>query len=243
MISRLVTGTGYFLAGLALINKPRLRRFVVVPLLINTLIFAGLIWFSVDRFGVLIDWLIPRLPDWLAWLTWLIWLVFGLMASIIVFFSFSVVANLIGAPFNGVLSEAVERHLTGESTGSAHRSGWLDIVHGVAGELGKLAYFLMWAVPLLLLGVVPIVNLLAPALWVVVGAWMLALEYIDYPLGNRGLGFPAVRKAMAGHRALGLGFGGAVMLATLIPVVNFLVMPAAVAGATAMRLQEAIAQP
>ena len=33
---------------------------------------------------------------------------------------------------------------------------------------------------------------------------------------------------------LALGFGGAVMVATAIPLVNFLVIPAAVAGATVL---------
>ena len=37
---------------------------------------------------------------------------------------------------------------------------------------------------------------------------------------------------------LSLGFGGAVMLATLIPLFNFLVMPVAVAGATALRVEQ-----
>ena len=33
-----------------------------------------------------------------------------------------------------------------------------------------------------------------------------------------------------------LGFGGAVMIGTMIPVVNFIILPCAVAGATAMCL-------
>ena len=39
-------------------------------------------------------------------------------------------------------------------------------------------------------------------------------------------------------RLLALGFGAATLLMTLIPFVNFLVMPAAVAGATAMWVHE-----
>jgi CysZ protein len=37
---------------------------------------------------------------------------------------------------------------------------------------------------------------------------------------------------------LSLGFGGAVMLATLIPLFNFLVMPVSVAAATALRVEQ-----
>ena len=41
MISNPVTGAGYFFRGLSLINKPGVRRFVIVPLLINILIGAA----------------------------------------------------------------------------------------------------------------------------------------------------------------------------------------------------------
>ncbi|MEZ5582290.1 MAG: hypothetical protein R3F37_05475 [Candidatus Competibacteraceae bacterium] len=43
--------------------------------------------------------------------------------------------------------------------------------------------------PLLVLFVIPGVNVIAPLLWLVFGAWMLALQYADYPMGNHGLRF------------------------------------------------------
>ncbi len=61
---------------------------------------------------------------------------------------------------------------------------------------------------------------------------MLAISYVDYPMGNHGLTFPEQRRQLGQRRYLALGFGGAVMCALAIPVVNFLVIPAAVAGAT-----------
>lgn len=67
---------------------------------------------------------------------------------------------------------------------------------------------------------------------------MLALEYADFPLGNHGLGFTDIRNKLAEKRFLALGFGGAVMLGTMIPLFNFIVMPVAVAGATAMRVEQ-----
>ena len=237
MISNPVTGAGYFFKGLSLLNKPGVRRFVIMPLLINILIFAGLIWLSADRFGGFIDWMTPSLPDWLLWLTWLLWLVFGLMAFIVLFFGFSILANLVGAPFNSYLAGAVEKYLTGQALPETGKSLWQDVVEAILGELKKILYYLLWAIPLLIIGFIPGINLLAPVLWAVFGAWMLSLEYTDYPLGNYGLTFPAIRRKISEHRMLSLGFGGAVMLATLIPLFNFLVMPVAVADATALRVE------
>jgi CysZ protein len=238
MMSNPVTGAGYFFRGLSLLNKPGVRRFVIIPLLINILIFAGLIWLSADQFGGFIDWMTPSLPDWLLWLTWLLWLIFGLMAFIVLFFGFSILANLVGAPFNSYLAAAVEQHLTGQTLPDTGKSLWQDVAEAVLGELKKILYYLLWAIPLLILNFIPGLNLLSPVLWAVFGAWMLSLEYLDYPLGNYGLTFTAIRRKIREQRMLSLGFGGAVMLATLIPLFNFLVMPVAVAGATALRVEQ-----
>ena len=43
---------------------------------------------------------------------------------------------------------------------------------------------------------------------------------------------------MRERRLLSLGFGGAVMAALAVPVLNFLVIPCAVAGATAMWVEQ-----
>jgi CysZ protein len=63
---------------------------------------------------------------------------------------------------------------------------------------------------------------------------MLAFEYSDYPMGNHGLRLRAIRGRLRRRRALALGFGATAAGMTMIPVLNFVVMPSAVAGATAM---------
>lgn len=68
MISNPITGAGYFIKGLSLIQRKGVKRFVIVPLAINTLLFTLLLWLLAGYFGDFIDWLIPDLPDWLAWL-------------------------------------------------------------------------------------------------------------------------------------------------------------------------------
>jgi CysZ protein len=57
-------------------------------------------------------------------------------------------------------------------------------------------------------------------------------------MGNHGLRFGEQKKRLRQKRFLSLGFGGAVSIAVMIPVLNFLAMPAAVAGATAMWVEQ-----
>ena len=236
MLDQPFAGAGYLFRGLRLIAVPGLRRYVALPLLINVLVFGGLLWLAVDQFGALVDTIMPALPEWLMWLAWLLWLLFGLAAAVLVFFPFSVVANLIAAPFNDLLAEAVERRLSGQ--GPPGGGGLWQALKGAPramfDELRKLGYFVKWAVPILILFVIPGVNLVAPIVWAVFTAWMLAIEYADYPMGNHDLRGREQRRILAGRRGLSLGFGGAVMLGTMVPIANFLVMPAATAGAAAL---------
>ena len=227
-----LAGIGYLLQGLGLVFKPRLRRFVMIPLLINASLFAALIWYGAGRFGALLDWL---LPDWLDFLSWLLWPLFALTALLIAFYSFTLLANLIAAPFNGLLAEKVEAYLAGKAPQTD--SGWGEVLRGIpaaiGSELRKLSYFALRAVPLLILFLIPGLNLLAPFLWLAFSAWFLALEYADFPMANHSLGFKEQHRRLKGQRLTSMGFGAGATLLTLIPLLNFVAVPAAVAGATA----------
>jgi len=235
MLDQPVLGATYLLRGLRLLGRPGLRRYVVLPLLVNAIVFGVLIVLAHDEVGALVHHLIPSLPAWLSWLTWIIWALFWLVTVVIVFFTFSIIANLIAAPFNSLLAEAVERHLTGAPPPSAPL--WQVVKEtpsALLDELRKLGYYAIWAIPLLLLFLVPLVNLAAPFLWGLFSAWMMAVQYADYPMGNHQMLGKEQRTRLRQYRLFSLGFGGLTLFATMVPLVNFLVMPAAVAGATAM---------
>ncbi len=232
----MTSGPAYLLRGYKLMLQPGIRRFVVIPLLINIILFTAAIMFGYQQFGLLMDWLLGYLPSWLAWLQFLLWPVFAITAILVLFFTFSTLANLVGAPFNGLLAEAVENHLLGKADLSS--SSWKKLVAGaipaILSELRKMAYYLIRVIPLLILFLIPGINLIAPVLWALFTAWMYALEYLDYPMDNHDILFREMQQQLRKQRALSLSFGGSVLIATMIPFLNFLIMPAAVCGASAM---------
>ena len=238
MLGKPLLGASALLQGLGLLNTPGLRRFVAIPLLVNVLLFIGSIYVLAAQFSDLVNGWISYLPDWLLWLEWLFWVVFALTALLLVFYTFSILANIIAAPFNSLLAEAVEKHLTGEAlpTGGSFIDALKSAPAAMLDELRKLGYMALLAIPLLILSIlsmfIPIFAPLTPFLWMIFSAWMLALEYGDYPMGNHQMRFGEQRARLRRHKLLTLGFGGATLAATMIPLVNFLVMPAAVAGAT-----------
>jgi len=115
----------------------------------------------------------------------------------------------------------------------------MKMVHdSVLSQLRKLVYILLWSVGLLLISLIPVINFVAPFLWVIFGSWLLSLEYLDYPMGNHELDFKHEKQILAARKGLALGFGGSVMALTSIPLLNFIVMPVAVAGATILWVEQ-----
>jgi CysZ protein len=230
-----IEGAGFFLRGLKGIWNPALLPYVAIPLLINLTLFAtGTIWLA-DEFGSLMDEWLPEMPSWLAWLETLIWVLFGVVILVVVYYSFTLIANLISAPFNSFLAEKAEFILTGEKPAFDEPIA-TQVRRAIVSELRKLLYILSRMIPLaiisLILMFIPAVNAGVPVLWFLFSAWLLANEYLDYTLGNHGLMFPQVREFSTARRSGALGFGGAVTLATSIPILNLFVMPAAVVGGT-----------
>lgn len=234
MFARFIDGFGCVITAMSLLFNAGIRRFVIVPLLINVMIFGGLIWFGLEYFQTLLDTLTGWTPSWLDWIQWLLWPLAVIMVLIIVYYTFTVVANLIAAPFNSFLSQRVETFLSGE--GDADTAPAQSIA-GVVGrtlwsEVRKILYQLKWLVGLLLITFIPGINLIAPFAWAYFGIWMLSIEYADYPMGNHGLYFAEVKKALNQDKPAALGLGAGIMLLTLIPGLNFLAMPTGVIGGT-----------
>jgi len=232
------SGPRYLMAGFSLLKQPRLRRFVLMPLLINVLLFGGLIWWAYSWVDGTSQYLVAKLPEWLQWLQVIVVPVFVLTSLVVVFYGFSIVANLIAAPFNGLLAEAVECYLTGKTLDSDWRQVMRDVLPSIFSELRKMAYFGLRAVPLLILMLIPVINVAVSILWVLFSAWMMTVQYIDYPMANHQLFFKEQRARLRKRPLLAWSFGGLVMLCTLVPVVNFFVMPAAVAGSTLLWVRE-----
>jgi CysZ protein len=211
--------------------RPGLRRFVLVPLIINITIFAALVWVGAHYYDLAMDAWLPE-EGWLSYFRWFLWLLFALTYAVILFFGFTLIANLIAAPFNSVLAARVEEKLTGNPPPEDKTSVLKSLPPALASELGKLFYLATRAIPLLVLMLVPGLNVLAGIGWLVFGAWFLALEYGDYPMANYAINAAEQRGRLRQRRLQSLAFGGGIAVMMLVPVLQFAVMPAAVAGAT-----------
>nr|WP_298143125.1 sulfate transporter CysZ [uncultured Pseudomonas sp.] len=240
MPAPVLSGPQYLKEGLRLVLSPGLRLFVLLPLTINLILFVALIGFAVQQFGGWVDSFMPSLPSWLSFLEYILWPLFVVLVVLMVFFTFTMLANVIAAPFNGFLAEKVEVVVRGEDPFPSFK--WAELLamvpRTIGRELRKLGYFLPRAIGLLILSFIPVVNLAAAPLWLLFGVWMMAIQYIDYPADNNKMSWQDMLAWLREKRWQSLGFGGITYAALLVPGLNILMMPAAVAGATVFWVRE-----
>lgn len=233
-------GAHYLIRGAGLLKHKSLRLFVLIPLLVNILIFGSLIGYTLSYLGSLMESWMGLIPEWLGFIQWILWPLIGISLSLITGYAFTAVALLIASPFNALLAEKAEELITGKPVDSLEglTAALLALPRGILRELYKLLYYVPMAILVLILSFIPGLNAVAPFLWLLLGAWMMSIQFLDYPMDNHQLTFADVKEAARYRRLSTLGFGGAVAVCAGIPVVNFFVIPAAVVGATIMWCEE-----
>lgn len=235
--SQIERGFGYFLQGWQIMFQRQLLPFILFPVLINSILMIGLIWLFFANINALLD---ALLPTWLEWLSVLLIPLLFILILVLFYFAFTTLANFIAAPFNALLAEKVEQQLTGERLADLPLSAVLkDVPRMLGREWKKMCYSLPRLIALFALGFVPVLGqTVVPVLAFIFGAWLLAIQYCDYPFDNHKISFQRMRNALSEQRMMNFTFGSLVSLFTMIPFLNLVVMPVAVCGATAMWVKE-----
>ena len=230
-----VSGPSLILQGAKLLWHPSIRWLVLIPLLINILLFSALTAAAGQWLGGWLDSMVNAVPDWLQWLVWIVWLLFSLLALVIYAFSFTLVANLIGSPFYGLIAERVII-MQGASSAAAESSVFRVAWQSFRRQLQLLAYFIPRTIAVglltLLVSFVPLINLLAPVIAGCWAAWSLAIQYLDYPADIEAVSFNQLIDQAGQNRWPAMAFGFAALGASAIPLLNLVALPAAVVGGT-----------
>lgn len=240
MNGNLITGAGYFFRGLAMLTDKRLRAFVILPLVANISLFillGSVAWSLVDG---LVQTTEETLPSWLDFLTWLIAPLLWLMGGLATGYLSTLTVLVLTSPFHALLAEKVEEQVTGQAVPALEGIGGaiIAIPRGIFKEIRKILYYIPLAIFVLIVTIIPGLQAFAPLLWFALGAWMMGLQFMDYPMDNHRMSFTDVKEACASRRLSSLGLGGMVAFVAGIPLINLVVIPAAVVGATLMWCEE-----
>ncbi len=220
-----ILAASYLFKGIALLGSAPLRHFILIPILINIILYSAALTLGYYYIDSLIN---AFIPSWLNWLHWLLWPLFFVSFLIVGFFSFTALANLVSAPFYGKLAAKTLTLINSEAIDVSEQ----PISKVMLAESKRLIYILRLAIPLLVLSFIPGINLIAPLLWALFSAWSMSLEYMAYPLENAGILFIEQKQLIKSIRWGALSFGGIAVLGLSIPIINIIIAPAAVIAAT-----------
>ncbi|MDX2478939.1 MAG: EI24 domain-containing protein [Desulfuromusa sp.] len=217
-------------------HKPGLLRYLVIPLVINLLVFTATVYFGLDLFQGMLDTYAPSTEVWYGVLLYyLAWTVALLLTTVIVFFSFTVIGNLIASPFNELLSERTEALIQGTQSEDSFslQHFWKESRHAIIVEIKKMAVFVACMVVLFGLNFIPgigslIYAVLAPGFML----FFLVIEYMAFVLMRKHLSFAEQRRYIFKHPILMFGYACGVFCMLAIPFVQFFCIPLAVVGAT-----------
>lgn len=221
---------------------PRLVQYILIPFLINLLVFSGAVYLGLDFFGSTVVNYIPQGDAW-YWsiLYWLVWTVAVLLTAVLVFFTFTVVGNLIASPFNDLLSERTEEVLTRRthdepfSLRQFARDAWQTILL----EARKISVFVLVMLLILPLNLLPgIGSTIYSVLAISLTLFFLCIEYLGFVMVRKRRFFGDQRRFIMARKFLMLGFGCGVLAILSIPFFQFLCIPLAVIGATRIWCEE-----
>ncbi|MEC4803868.1 MAG: EI24 domain-containing protein [Jaaginema sp. PMC 1079.18] len=251
MIKGLIAGASYPLRALRALQKsPYLLQFLIVPIIVNFVvaiaIYAGLLlpsWQGVTSLLDLIsrefDLLIANWPQWLSFLAYLIvglgWLLRGLLIlGLFLLTGFLILqfGTLLGAPWYGQLSEHIEKYRTGRIE-IVEINFFHDIWRAILFEVKKIVLWLIVAIPLLILGLIPAVGtLFITVSWFALTGFIMALDFLDGPSERRRLRFRQKMAIVWRSFPASASFSAVCWLLIGIPVVNFVTIPLCVASGT-----------
>ncbi len=225
--------------------------YAVLPALVNGLILLGLGVYAFSEFSSLYA-LIQ--PDWAeaagegarwyatagrAVLNGLIGLITTVLLVGGTLLSGILVGAVIAGPFHEKLSEVVERIATGRPPPDEPlnlSTLTRDAGRAIRSSVQRLGLFAAMYVPLFFLSLVPVVGLVGLAGTVVYSAFFLALNFTDPVLERRKLPLPHKMRWARAAMAPWLGFGAALLLVMLVPLLQLVLAPALVTAGTLLYL-------
>ncbi|MFW5419956.1 EI24 domain-containing protein [Nocardiopsis sp. CNT-189] len=223
-------------AGMVL-RRPKLFFLGAIPPLFTSLLFVAVLVALLTNIDDLAAWTTPFADGWAEGWRTAVRVAAGAVLTagtvLLMVVAFTGLTLALGAPLYDLIAEAVEDEL-GDAPPESDEPLVSSMARSVRQSLVIVAITALVSLPLFAAGFIPVVGqTVVPVVSALFGGWMLGMELVGAAFDRRGLiRLGERRRAMAGHRALSLGFAVPCYLLLAIPFVAVLVFPAATAGGT-----------
>lgn len=227
-------GVGALFGGLGfIVGRPSMWGWALIPTLVATVLFFGLgaaaVWGGSD----LAHRILSSDGAWSTAGLWLLRIVFWLVGVVLAF----LFAISFAQPLSGFALDAIARR---QELALGGRS-WPDQPFFGSAFRALRVTITALAVTLPILAVLSLITFLVPPasavtipLKFIVTGLAVAYDFLDYPLGLRGVGARSRLAFIRDHFPAVLGFGVAAALLLLIPGAGLVLLPFGVAGAARM---------
>lgn len=221
-------GMLYMVRGIRSLSTSGLKRFIILPVILNCLLFAGLFYFTYHYLYPYATYYLDKLPSWLSFLSGVFFVIFIICFFLLFLSLFTVVFNVIASPFNALLAEKAQVLFYKRPVPSLP---FYEMALRSMKRQGQfLIYYLLRLLGIGLLFFVPFLQPVYPFIWFLFTAWILSIQYQDFAMDNNLISFKDMQEKVKENRMLSLGFGSLINLTSFIPLLNVLIMPAAVIG-------------
>lgn len=239
MFKNYFKGITAYRGAFSLIAKLGLWKFFFIPILISI--------FTAISIGVLAWGLSHNMGEIIA----KIWVwewgseTFGTLSDFIAGFAIAVLGLILykhivmalSAPFMSAVSEKIEAHFT-ERKITQKSSQFIPLLwRGIRLNLRNLFMELLFTIPIILLGFIPLIGFISTPLLFLVQAYYAGFGNMDYTL-ERHLSYSKSTHFVRMNSGIATGLGTIFMLMLLIPVIGIiLVLPLSVTAASMATLQ------
>lgn len=237
----LLSGFQIYFIGLRTIKQyPGLKKWMLIPFLIDLVLFLVSIYLIFDYLPVFVTWMtsffqvasMQWLFDIFYYLLLFLFGVIGIVASLYLVYALGIV---IAAPFNSLLAEKTLQLSGALPEKPFDLSSWLSFtVKMLMISIVKATLFLVVGLAAFVLSFIPGLNILS----IYITLYMMSLDLFDYSLEATGNNLSQRLKFGREEVSMISGVSMALFVTTLIPGLFFLLAPLGVVGASRIHAQK-----
>jgi CysZ protein len=231
MLKEIGLGFSTYFQALSFIQANRLWKYVIIPALLNVLLFVGatvLVW---QFTGFISAWIIDMTNldtvsgDTGNVLEWIVSALVTIISFFIYFKLYRYTILFLSAPALALLAEKTQEILTGITHPFNGAQLVKDVIRGLGITLKNLIKELAFTIPLYLLALIPLITPFATVAILLIESYFVGFSMIDYRNEFRRLSAKESNRIIKKHRGLAVGNGLAFNLLLLLPVIGVLLAP------------------
>lgn len=230
----IIKGIKAYFGAFQLISELKLWKYFMIPILIS-IVTAVVIGFTSYSLSYSIGDYIASFWKW-EWgketFHTISNLLGGLALTVIGILLFKHIVLALSSPFMGPISKKIEDHFTDGNSVEITSNSFQLLMRGIRISLRNLFRELILTIPILLLGIIPLIGVFSTVLLFLMQAYFAGFGNMDYTL-ERHYNYKKSVRFVKQNRGLATGNGIVFMLFLLLPVLGvILVLPFSVTAAT-----------